>query len=160
MMYLNHIIDRCWNENVNSVVSSRHNISSGSLSQSLIIQTFRSITAVLCRDSAYFYTKVLSPSSCLCMIKLPSKGSVQEGQILRSRRHVKVVHEVISSKDYVFHGAATMVVDLSKYGSISGKKYEEPLGDAVSVCGFENALSAGQLFDFGDAVGLVLECIE
>ena len=88
------------------------------------------------------------------------EGGVQEGQIVKSGRHVKVVHEVISSKDYVLHGAVTMVVDLSKFGTISGKKYEEPLGDPVSVCGSEKALSAGKLINFGDAIGLVLDCIE
>ena len=42
------------------------------------------------------------------------------------------------------------MVDLSKLVSVSGKNYGEPLNDLVCVCGFENALSAGQLIDFDD----------
>ena len=72
-MYVNNIIDKCWNKNVICVASSGQYISSGNQSQSLINQAFHSIAAVLRRDSAYFYTKVLSPASCLRIIKLPVK---------------------------------------------------------------------------------------
>ena len=71
-----------------------------------------------------------------------------------------VAHDVISDKDYVLHGAAAMIVEFSKFGSISGKKYEEPLVDPVCVCGFEKTLLAGQLIDFGDPVRPVMDCIE
>ena len=47
-----------------------------------------------------------------------------------------------------------MSVDLSKFGIVSEKKYGGPLDDPVCVCGFEKALSAGQLIDFGDPVRL------
>ena len=71
-----------------------------------------------------------------------------------------VSHDVISNNDYVLHGAAAMVVDSSKLGSISGKKCEEPLGDPVCVCSFKKALSAGQLIDFGDPVLPAMDCFE
>ena len=47
-----------------------------------------------------------------------------------------VAHDVISDKDYVLRGVAAMVVDLSKFGTISDKKYGEPVGDPVCVCAF------------------------
>ena len=53
-----------------------------------------------------------------------------------------------------------MSVDLSKVGIVSGKNYGEPLDDPVCICGFERALSARQLIDFGDWVRPVMDCIE
>ena len=71
-----------------------------------------------------------------------------------------VAHEVISDKDYVLRGATATAVDLSKFGTISGKKYGEPLDDSVCVCGFEKTLSTGQLIDFGDPVHPVMDRME
>ena len=79
------------------------------------------------------------------------KGVVQDGRILKSGRHVMAAHNVTSDKDYVLCGATAMAVDLSKLGTISGKKYGEPLNDPVCVCGFEKDLSAGKLIDFSDS---------
>ena len=53
-----------------------------------------------------------------------------------------------------------MTVDFSKFGTISGKKYGEPLDDPVCVFGFEKAHSARQLIDFGDIVLAVIDFIE
>ena len=53
-----------------------------------------------------------------------------------------------------------MRIDLSQLGNISGQKYGEQLSDPVCVCGFEKALSAGELIDFGDPLRPVMECIE
>ena len=53
-----------------------------------------------------------------------------------------------------------MTVDVSKFGSISGKKYEKLLGDPVRVCKSEKVFSAGLLIDFGDPVRQVMDCIE
>ena len=53
-----------------------------------------------------------------------------------------------------------MPVDLSKLGTISGKKYGDPQDDPVCVCDFEKSLSARQVIDFGDPVRLVMDCIE
>ena len=50
-----------------------------------------------------------------------------------------------------------MTVDFSKFGTISGKKYGEPLDDPVCVCGFEKALLARQLIDFGDPIRPVMD---
>ena len=52
-------------------------------------------------------------------------------------------HDTKSDKDYVLSGEAAMAVD-----------------DPVCVCGFEKALSAGQLINFGDPVCSVMDCIE
>ena len=71
-----------------------------------------------------------------------------------------VAHGMLLDKDYVLCDAAAMAVDLSKLGSISEKKYEEPLDDHVCVYSFEKALSAGQLIDFGDSVRPAMDCIE
>ena len=88
------------------------------------------------------------------------KSDVQENRPVKSGRRVMIAHSMNLNKDCVLRGASAMTVDLSKFGSISGKKYEEPLGDPVCVCGFEKALSAGQLIDFGDPVRPVMDCIE
>ena len=53
-----------------------------------------------------------------------------------------------------------MTVDLNKLGSISGKKYGEPLDDPVCVCSFEKVLLAEELIDFGDPVRPMMDCIE
>ena len=71
-----------------------------------------------------------------------------------------VAYDVISNKEYVLRGATAMVVDFSQFGSISRKRYGEPLGDLVCFCVFEKALLAGQLVDFGDPVHPVMNCIE
>ena len=63
-----------------------------------------------------------------------------------------VAHDTTSNKDYILRVAAAMAIDLSNFATISGKKCEEPLDDRVCVCGFEKALSAGQLIYFGDRV--------
>ena len=68
-----------------------------------------------------------------------------------------IAHDTTSEKDYVFRGAAAMVIDLSKFGSIPGKRYGEPLDDPVCVCGFEKALSVRQLIDLGDSIRPVME---
>ena len=74
--------------------------------------------------------------------------------------HFMVAHDVITSMDYIFRGASAIVFDLSKFGSLSGKKYDGSFGDTVCVCCFEKALSDGQLIDFGDSACPVRDCIE
>ena len=130
-------------------MSSKQYISNGSLGRSFIIQASQSITAVLRRVSAY-----------LCIISLSiimssrdqafREGDVQEGCIVKTEDSVMVAHDTTSNKDCVFRDAAAIAIDLSKLGSVSGKKYGEPLGDPICVCGFKKALSVGQLIDFGD----------
>ena len=88
------------------------------------------------------------------------KGDVQDRRIVNSGRRVMVAHDVPSDKEYVIRGAAAMAVGLRKFDIISGKKYGKPLDDLVCVCGFEKALLAGQLIDFGDPVRLVMNFIE
>ena len=61
---------------------------------------------------------------------------------------------------FLLRGAAAMVVDLSKFSSVSGNKYGEPLGDPACVYGFEKAFSVGKLIDFGDLLHPVMDCIE
>ena len=75
---------------------------------------------------------------------------MQSGRIMRSGCYVMVTHDTTSGQGCFLRGAEAMSVDLSKFGIISGKKYGELLDDPVCVCGFEKALSAGQLIDFGD----------
>ena len=53
-----------------------------------------------------------------------------------------------------------MTVDLSQFGHVSGKDYGVSLSDPLCVCGFEKALLAGQLIDFGDPVSPAMDCIE
>ena len=53
-----------------------------------------------------------------------------------------------------------MTVDLSKFGTMCGKNYGEPLDDPVCVCGFEKAISAGQLIESGDPVHTVMYRID
>ena len=87
-------------------------------------------------------------------------SGIKCGTIVRSARRVMIAHDTTSNKDCFFRGAAAMVVDISKLGSVSGKKYGEPLGDPVCVCSFEKAILAVQLIDFGDPVRPVMDCIE
>ena len=79
---------------------------------------------------------------------------------MKSGPHVIVAHDISSYKDYVLRGAAAMAFDLSKFGTISEKKYGEPLDGPVCVCGFEKAFSAEQLIDFRDPVRPLMDCIE
>ena len=72
------------------------------------------------------------------------KGCVQDGRIIKSGRHVMVAHTMKLNRDCALRGASAMTIDLGKSGSISGKKYGEPLDDPVCVCGFEKILSAGK----------------
>ena len=51
------------------------------------------------------------------------RGGVQGGLIVKSGRHVMAGHEAGSNKGFVLRGALAMKVDLSKFGSIPGKKY-------------------------------------
>ena len=51
------------------------------------------------------------------------KSDVQDGRIVRSRRHVMFTHDITSDKDNAPRSAAPMAFDLSKLGAISGKKY-------------------------------------
>ena len=53
-----------------------------------------------------------------------------------------------------------VAVYFSKLGCLSNKKYGEPLGEPICVCGFEKALSAEQLIGFGDPTRPVMDCIE
>ena len=87
-------------------------------------------------------------------------SGVQSGRIVKSGRRAMIAHDMTPNKDYFLRGAAAVEVDLSKFGSVSGKKYGEPLGDPVCVCLFESTLSAGKLIDFGDPVRSVMVCIE
>ena len=59
------------------------------------------------------------------------KGCVQDGQIVNSRRHAMVAHTTKLDKDCAFRGSSAMKIDLSKLGSIPGKKYGELLNDPV-----------------------------
>ena len=52
------------------------------------------------------------------------KSDVQERGIVKSGRHVIVAHDTILDKDYVLRGVAAMAVDLSKFGTISGRSME------------------------------------
>ena len=74
------------------------------------------------------------------------KGEVQEGRIAKPMRRVMVGHDATSSKDRVLRAAAEMTVDLSKLGTISGKKYGEQLDEPVCVCGFEKALFPWKIY--------------
>ena len=123
-----------------------------------------SSTSLYCCSSSSRFSIFLYQCS-LCIVisshnQASRKGGVQDGRIVKSWRHVMVAHDVISNKDYVLRDAAAMVDDFSKLGNISVKKYEAPLADPVGVCGFEKALSAGQLIYFGDPVRPVMDCIE
>ena len=71
-----------------------------------------------------------------------------------------VGHDMKSNNDCVFRSASAMTADLSKFDTESGKKYGDPLGDPVCVCGFEKALSARQLIEFDDQVRPVMVFIE
>ena len=71
------------------------------------------------------------------------RNDVQEGRIVNSGRCFMVAHDTTSSKDCILRGAAAMSVDLSKFSSLSGRRYGDPLDDPVCVRGFEKALSAG-----------------
>ena len=88
------------------------------------------------------------------------KSDVQERGIVKSGRCVMVAHHTTLNKDCILRGAAVMAIDISKLGTISGKKHGEPLDDPVCVCGFEKALSAGQLIDFSDPVRPAMDCFE
>ena len=70
-------------------------------------------------------------------------SGVKSGRIVKSGRRAMIVHDTTSNKDYFLRGAAAGVIDLSKLGPVSGKKYGEPLDDPVCVCGFEKTLSTG-----------------
>ena len=85
------------------------------------------------------------------------KNDVREGRFFESGRRVMVAHNTKLNKYCALRGASAMTVGLSKFGSISGMKYGEPLDDPVCVCGFEKALSAGQLIYFGDLVRPVMD---
>ena len=76
------------------------------------------------------------------------KSNVQNGRIMKSRRHVMVAHDMTSDEDCFLLRATTMSVDLSKLVIVSTKTYGEPLDNPVCVCGFEDALSAGHLIGF------------
>ena len=73
------------------------------------------------------------------------RNDVQEERIVRSGRHVMVVHDTKSDIDYVLCGATAIKVDLSQFSSIPEKKCRDPLGDLLCVYDFEKALSAGSL---------------
>ena len=62
--------------------------------------------------------------------------------------------------DYVFHGEAAIALDLRALGTISEKKHGEPLGDIVSVGGFDKDRSGGQLINFGDLPRQVMDGVE
>ena len=64
------------------------------------------------------------------------------------------------NKDNLLSGALDIAVDFSKLGCISDKRYGEPLGETIFVCGFEKAFSAGQLIDSGYLARSVINCIE
>ena len=53
-----------------------------------------------------------------------------------------------------------MTANLSKFGSLSGLKYEQTVSEIICACDFEKFLSADQLIDFGDPVRPVMDCIE
>ena len=87
---------------------------------------------------------------CLSTIKLFAKNNVQEGRVVESGCRVTATYNMSLNKDCRLRGASAMTVDFGKLGTISGKKYGEPLEDLVCVCGFENALLTGQLIERGD----------
>ena len=75
-------------------------------------------------------------------------------------RQVMITQKELSNKDHLIRGAAAMEVDFSKFGTLSGLKYGEALGEPVCARGFEKAFLTGQLIDFGNPARLVTDCIE
>ena len=88
------------------------------------------------------------------------KSDVQEGRIVKSVRRVNVAHQSTCNKDSFFRGETVIAVDFSSFDCLSEKEYGEPLDEPIFVCGFEKALSAGLLIDFGDPTRPVTDCIE
>ena len=60
-------------------------------------------------------------------------SGVQSGRIVKSERRAMIAHDMTLNKDYFLRGASAVAVDFSKFGIVSGKKYEEPLVDTVCV---------------------------
>ena len=116
------------------VVSSRQYISCRSLSRSPITQVFRSIVAVLHWISAYLYKQISLFMIMPLYNRAFCKNNVQKSRLVESRRRVEVDHSTKLSSNCAFRGAAAMPVDFSNFGTISQKKYWEPLDDpCVSV---------------------------
>ena len=127
------MISSFWIRFILCIVSSKQYTSRGSLSQSPAIKASRPITEALCRISAYFYAKFLSPSSCLRIFKPARKGDVQDVRTVNLGRHVMAAHDVKSDKNCLLQGSTAMLVGLSKFGIVSGKKFGEPIDDSLCL---------------------------
>ena len=88
---------------------------------------------------------------------LVARAMCKQGHIIKPRCRVEIAHKSLHSKDNFFRGAAEIAVDFSEFGCFSDKNYGEPLGEPIKVCGFEKALSAGQLIDFGEPASPVMD---
>ena len=75
-------------------------------------------------------------------------------------RRVIVGYDETSNKYRVFRSSAAMTINLSWFCHVSGKGYGEPLSDPICICGFERALSAGKIINFGDLARPVMDCIQ
>ena len=51
-----------------------------------------------------------------------------------------VYPDLLSKKYCILRGAAAMLIDLNKFGTMSRKKYRKPLDDPVCVCGLKRPI--------------------
>ena len=56
-----------------------------------------------------------------------------------------IARDTTLMSDFYLHLAAAITVDFSRFCTISGLKYEEPVCEPVRVFGFENTLPVGNL---------------
>ena len=63
-----------------------------------------------------------------------------------------IAHNSLCDKHHLLSGATAMAVDFNKFGCLWNIKYGKAIGEAVCVCGFEKAFSAGQLIYSDDLI--------
>ena len=136
MMKMNDAISDFWNGSRVCRMAQNSCISLGSPSRSHVTQALRSIIAGLLMQRG--------SQSHISLLVIMYSGDdvrhysgVQSGSIVKSRHPIMISQDTTSNNDWFIRGAAAVAVELSKLGSVSRKKYGEPLVDHVFVCGFE-----------------------